>query len=178
MSASSFAPSLAAVLKHEGGYVLNSHDPGGATCKGVTQFVYDDFRVNNGLPPQSVRNIEDDEVETLYRLRYWNPCRCDDLPKGVDYAVFDFAVNSGTNRAARMLQRACHVLEDGQIGPVTIAAARSFGLDNISGAGGLIDQICDLRICFLQQLQTFKFFGRGWTKRVAEVRDRAKEMAA
>lgn len=166
-----FAPSLAAVLIHEGGFVVNPHDPGGATCKGVTQTVYDDWRLNRRLVIRSVRYIEDVEVEELYRTRYWNPVHGDDLPAGVDYATFDFAVNSGTNRAARMLQRALHIAEDGQIGPVTIGAARAIP------AGELVDTLCDLRICFLQQLAAFKFFGRGWTRRVAEVRERGKEMA-
>jgi lysozyme family protein len=166
-----FAPSLAAVLIHEGGFVVNPHDPGGATCKGVTQAVYDDWRVTNGFPPRTVRDIEDSEVEELYRKRYWNPVHGDDLPAGVDYATFDFAVNSGTNRAARMLQRALRIAEDGQIGPVTIGAARAIP------ASELVDTLCDLRICFLQQLAAFKFFGRGWTRRVAEVRERGKEMA-
>jgi lysozyme family protein len=167
-----FGPSLAAVLTHEGGFVVNRHDPGGATCNGVTQAVYDDYRVNKGENIRSVRDIDQAEVEELYRKRYWNACRCDDLPAGVDYAVFDFAVNSGTNRAARMLQRALRIAEDGQIGPVTIGAARAMP------ARELVESICDLRICFLQQLVSFKFFGRGWTRRVAEVRETAKGMAA
>jgi lysozyme family protein len=167
-----FPAALAAVLVHEGGFVVNPHDPGGATCKGVTQAVYDDYRVSKGQPIRTVRDIEQSEVEDLYLARYWNAVRCDELPTGVDYAVFDFAVNSGTNRAARMLQRALRVAEDGQIGPMTLAAVRSVP------AGELVDTVCDLRICFLQQLSTFKFFGRGWSRRVAEVRERGKEMAA
>lgn len=167
----SFPAALAAVLRHEGGFVVNPHDPGGATCKGVTQTVYDDYRITHGKPTRTVRDIEQSEVEDLYLARYWNAVRCDDLPVGVDYAVFDFAVNSGTNRASRMLQRAVGAAEDGQIGPMTLAAVRSLP------AGELVDTLCDLRICFLRQLNTFKFFGKGWTRRVAEVRERAKEMA-
>ena len=171
MSKANFASSLAAVLIHEGGFVVNKNDPGGATCKGVTQAVYDDYRIKSGKTIRTVREIEQSEVEELYRKRYWNAIRGDELPAGVDYAVFDFAVNSGANRAARMLQRALKVTEDGQIGPMTIAAAKSHPADE------LVDLICDLRICFLQNLSTFKFFGRGWSRRVAEVRERGKAMA-
>lgn len=171
MSAANFNAALAAVLIHEGGFVLNPHDPGGATCKGVTQAVYDDWRGQRGETKHSVRDIAQCEVEAIYRKRYWDAIRGDDLPSGVDYCVFDFAVNSGTNRAARMLQRAVGAIEDGQIGPVTVRAAGK------QPAKALIDRICDLRQSFLQGLSTFKFFGKGWTRRVAEVRERAKGMA-
>lgn len=166
-----FAPSLAAVLIHEGGFVLSQHDPGGATCKGVTQQVYDDWRVSHGEPKRTVRDIDQAEVEALYRANYWDRIRGDDLPKGVDYCVFDFAVNSGVNRAARFLQRAAMVAEDGVIGPATLATV------NKAYPTGLVDLICDLRLCFLKSLKTWQFFGRGWGKRVEEVRARAKDMA-
>jgi lysozyme family protein len=172
MSAENFAPSLAAVLIHEGGFVVNAHDPGGATCKGVTQTIYDDFRMGQGLTHRSVRDIDPDEVEAIYRKRYWNAIRGDDLPTGVDYAVFDFAVNSGTNRASRMLQRVAGVIEDGQLGPLSLSAVKAIPPHR------LIDALCDSRLAFLQQLNTFKFFGKGWTRRVAEVRERAKDMAS
>lgn len=165
-----FAPSLAAVLIHEGGYVLNSHDPGGATCKGVTQKVYDDWRSERGETKISVRNISQCEVEAIYRHLYWDPIRGDDLPSGVDYCVFDFAVNSGTNRAARFLQRVVGATEDGKIGPNTIEKAKS------QAAGPLIEALCDLRLSFMKSLKTWQFFGRGWGKRVEEVRARAGGM--
>lgn len=165
-----FGPALAAVLIHEGGYVNHPRDPGGATNKGVTQRVYDDFRVNNGVFPRSVKHIQQAEVETIYRKQYWDACRCDDLPAGVDYCVFDFAVNSGTNRAARYLQRAVGVLEDGKIGPITIAAAKA------KCASDTINGICDSRMAFLKQLGTFPVFGKGWSRRVSDVRDHCKVM--
>ena len=166
-----FAAALAAVLKHEGGFVHNPRDPGGATNQGVTQAVYDDWRDDHGLEKRSVRMIEEAEVENIYLNRYWRPIRGDDLPTGVDYCLFDFAVNSGTNRAARFLQRSVGAAEDGQIGPQTLAKVHAVQ------PAKLIDSVCDLRLAFLQQLKTFKFFGKGWTRRVAEVRERAREMA-
>ena len=172
MSASNFAPSLAAMLVHEGGFVCNPNDPGGATNQGVTQAVYDDWRSSKGLPQRSVRVIGAAEVETIYRDLYWNRIRGDDLPSGVDYAVFDFAFNSGVGRAARFLQQAVGAVPDGQIGPATLA------LVEIKQADQLIDALCDMRLNFLQALKTFQYFGRGWTRRVAEVRAKAKDMAA
>jgi lysozyme family protein len=167
-----FAPSLAQVLLSEGGYSNDPQDPGGATMRGVTQAVYDDWRIEQGMPKRQVINIASDEIEDIYRDNYWSPCRCDDLPAGVDYAVFDFAVNSGVNRACRYLQRACSVSEDGVIGPMTLRAVSTLS------AVALIDQLCDLRIGYLQGLPTFARFGRGWTARVSDVDAKAREMAA
>lgn len=165
-----FAASLAAVLVHEGGYVNHPKDPGGATNKGVTQRVYDDWRQKNGLPFRSVKELEQSELEDIYRRQYWDAVRGDDLPAGVDYCVFDFAVNSGANRAARYLQEAVRVAADGQIGPVTLAAVAA------ADPSKLVEAISDARLGFLQRLTTFDTFGKGWTRRVEAVRAKARAM--
>lgn len=165
-----FVSALAAVLVHEGGYVNHPRDPGGATNKGVTQRVYDDWRVNRGLPPRSVKFLQQAELEAIYKRQYWDAVKGDDLPTGVDYCVFDLAVNSGVNRAARFLQRSAGVLEDGKIGPVTLAAVKALS------PSLLVDMICDERMCFLKSLGTFDTFGKGWTRRVSDVRDHAKAL--
>ena len=166
-----FDPSLRRVLQHEGGYVNDPRDPGGATNKGVTQAVYDDWRASTGKPKQSVRSITADEIGAIYRKLYWDKVRGDDLPAGVDYAVFDFAVNSGVNRAARFLQRVVGAAEDGAIGPKTIAAAKAVP------AARIIDSISAERLHFLRGLGTFATFGNGWTRRVVEAQQAAKAMA-
>lgn len=165
-----FVTSLLLVLKHEGGFVNHPKDPGGATNKGVTQKVYDIWRINEGLKTQSVKLIRQDEIGSIYRQDYWNACKCDTLPVGVDYCVFDFAVNSGVSRAKKFLQRALNVQADGLIGPMTLNAAKAFP------AKDLIDKICNSRLEFLRGLNTFPTFGKGWTRRVEEVRVGAKAM--
>lgn len=167
-----FAPSLALVLQHEGGFVNDPQDPGGATNRGITQVVYDAWRLGEGLGRRSVRNINDYEVGAIYRRNYWNACRCDDLPSGLDYCIFDFAVNSGVNRASRYLQRALGAVEDGQIGPETAARASAQSVEYT------INVVCDARLAFLRQLATFPRFGGGWTVRVGDVRAKGKAMAA
>jgi lysozyme family protein len=94
----------------------------------------------------------------------------DELPAGVDYAVMDFAVNSGTSRAAKTLQRAAGVQDDGAIGDQTMKAVNS--ADPIT----LIDTVCDQRLAFLQALPTFATFGRGWTARVQRVKAASEQM--
>lgn len=165
-----FDDALKEVLKHEGGYVNHPKDPGGATNKGITQKTYDAWRKKQKLPTRSVREIERDEVEEIYRHQYWDKVRGDDLPSGVDYAVFDFAVNSGPARAAKCLQGILGVEVDGKIGPQTLAAAD--GADDIY----VIESLCDRRMMFLQDLSSWPTFGKGWTRRVNEVRALAKTM--
>lgn len=167
-----FDASLAHVLKHEGGFVNHPRDPGGATNRGVTQAVYDLWRADHGLPIQSVEHVTPAEVMAIYKKRYWDALKCDQLPAGLDYCLFDFGVNSGVGRAARFLQDALGVLADGKIGPVTIAAAKAYP------ALALVDRICDMRLAFLKKLRTYRTFGKGWSRRVADVRVKAKGMIA
>lgn len=173
----SFDAALAAVLIHEGGFVHHKLDPGGATNRGVTQAVYDDWRRRQGLVPRSVKSITDIELAAIYKRDYWDKVRGDDMPAGLDYCLFDFAVNSGAARAARYLQSALGVAADGQIGAVTLSAIKALDRDAICGRAGLIDQVCDARLAFLKRLPIFDTFGKGWSARVSDVRAKAKAMA-
>jgi len=172
-----FDQALAAVLRHEGGYVNHPRDPGGATNRGVTQAVYDDWRKRQGMDPRSVKSITDVELAAIYKRDYWDKVRGDEMPAGLDYCLFDFAVNSGASRAARYLQSALGVAADGQIGPATLAAVKALDRDVIGGKAGLIDQVCDARLAFLKRLPIFDTFGKGWTRRVEDVRIKSKAMA-
>lgn len=149
------------VLVHEGGFVNHPEDPGGATNFGVTQATYDAWRDRQGLRRRSVQQIGEAEVEAIYRLQYWDVVRGDDLPSGLDYAVYDFAVNSGPRRAVQFLQRIVGVKEDGWIGEMTLAAIKAFG-DPVD----LIERLCADRMAFLRRLRHWPTFGRGWTRRV------------
>ncbi|WP_366664667.1 terminase family protein [Mesorhizobium sp.] len=108
----------------------------------------------------------------LYRRFYWDAVLGAELPDGIDYAVFDFAVNSGPGRAAKYLQAVLGVAEDSRVGPATLAAARA------KPAGVVIDTLCDARLAFLQRLPTWPTFGKGWRARVASVRAEALLISA
>ena len=164
-----FQRALALVLKHEGGWSDHPSDPGGATMKGVTLATYRAYINKNGTK-DDLRNITQAQLEKVYREQYWNKVRGDDLPSGVDYAVFDFAVNSGPARAAKYLQAVVGVAQDGVIGPQTLAAVKA------ASASAVIDKLCDKRLAFLQGLKTWSTFGKGWGRRVADVRSAAKSM--
>ena len=180
MAFTNFARSLEAVLKHEGGYVNHPKDPGGATNRGVTQAVYDAFRDKQRVPRRSVKDISNVEVAEIYATQYWRVIRGDELPIGLDYALFDAAVNSGPQQAVKWLQRALNAAGakpaldvDGWCGAKTIAAIAN----SPRGVTKLINDLCDRRMVFLKALKTWPTFGKGWTRRVDEVRTVAVRMA-
>lgn len=165
MSADRYSDALARVLVHEGGYVNDPRDPGGATNRGVTQRTYDGYRKRKALPARPVRQITSDEVGEIYRRSYWNAVRGDELPEGVDYVLFDGAVNSGPLQSIKWLQRALGVKVDGLMSEATVAAAEAF-----PDHDALIAAILDRRMAFLRALKPWRAFGKGWTRRVDEVR--------
>jgi lysozyme family protein len=125
MPSPAFTASLPFILRWEGGYVDHPADPGGATNKGVTQRVYDDWRTRQGLPARAVRQLEDAEMHAIYEAGYWLPPRCDLLQRQLDLVHFDTAVNMGVGRAVRMLQGALGCDVDGDFGPATRMAAEA-----------------------------------------------------
>jgi lysozyme family protein len=159
---------LAVTLEFEGGFVNHPKDPGGATNRGVTQAVYDTWRVANGKTRQSVKFIASAEVEKIYSSRYWNAVQGDALPIGVDLTVFDYGVNSGPSRAVKDVQRVVGAKVDGKIGSETTSLARDKILPR-----ALIKALCAKRLSFVQSLKIWSTFGRGWARRIAAVEAKA-----
>lgn len=167
-----FDECLPLVLVHEGGYVNHPKDPGGATNKGITQRTYDAWCNRQGYPHATVKNITDAEVAAIYKAQYWDKVCADALPTGVDYTVFDFAVNSGPARAAKFLQRSVGAGQDGIVGAQTLSAVQD------ADANRVIVQVCSERLAWLKRLKHWPTFGRGWTRRVDEVQAASLAMAA
>jgi len=165
-----FFKSLEMVLHHEGGFVDHPEDPGGATNKGITHKTYADFL---GRPLEDVselKNIPEEHVQQIYKNGYWDKVKGDELPGGVDFCIFDWAVNSGPGRAAKALQKAAMVTQDGAIGPMTLAAVSEYTSTE------LIESVTKSRIEFYKSLNTFDTFGKGWLRRAKETRDFALEL--
>lgn len=162
---------LPRILSHEGGFVDHPDDPGGATNRGVTIGTLRKLGIDKDGDGDSdvadLRKLTEADAATVFKRFYADPVQADLLPVGVDYAVVDFAVNSGPSRAAQHLQRALGVEADGHIGPKTVAAAAK------SDPAALINAICDSRLRFMQGLKTWRTFGKGWTRRVEQVRREA-----
>ena len=171
MTASNYDHALALVLVHEGGYVNHPSDPGGPTNLGVTLATLRAYRGRH-VDVADVKSLTKAEAGLIYRRNYWAAVKGDQIPPGVDYAVFDLAVNSGPVIAAKFLQRCLHVTDDGVIGDLTLKAAYQVR------PADLINALCDRRMAYLRSLGTWVTFGKGWTVRVAGVRKDALAMAA
>lgn len=154
---------LRRILIHEGGYTNDAADPGGPTNFGITIHDFQMYLNPKGTAAD-VKNLTVDQAKVIYKKHYADPLRYDDLPAGLDYCVLDYGVNSGISRSAKVLQRFVNTTPDGIIGPNTLAAV------NRADPSTLINDMCNERLAFLQRLRTWSVFGRGWGRRVREVR--------
>jgi lysozyme family protein len=167
------------VIAHEGGFTNDERDPGnklldgrkGSTMLGCTQANWEKY-IGHEVTQEDMKALKKEDVKPLYKRDYWDAVRGDDLPAGVDYAVFDFAINAGPAAARKMIQKALGVTADGSIGPATLKA--------IQEADGkeLLDKFSHSKEAFYKSLPTFQTYGKGWLKRVADVQTSASTMLA
>ena len=169
-----FPEALAHTLRFEGGWANHPNDPGGATMKGVTHKTYARY-LGRDVSHDELRAIPDEHLADIYRRHYWDACRCDELPAGLDLAVFDTAVNTGPAQAVRLLQRIIGVSADGAIGPKTIAAINDYVVTH--GLHTLIEAYTEARQGFYRLLPTYVHFGEGWRKRADHLADVAKSLS-
>lgn len=166
----------------EGGYVNNKKDPGGATDRGITQRTYDAWNKTKGVPLQSVRGITKTEANQIIIENYFKPVKFNELPDGLDYAMADYAVNSGPARAIKELQRIVGVSADGIIGNQTMQAIKQ-KTNSPAMLRKVIETLCKKRMEFLKVVKhpttgarLWDTFGTGWFRRVmgehAGVQDR------
>lgn len=156
---------------HEGGYVNNPKDPGGATKYGITHRTLAAHRGVASVTPAQVKALSKEEAETIYRRSYWSQSGGDLLPAGIDFMAFDYGVNSGPAQAVKSLQRVVGAGVDGSVGGETVAAVKAY-------KGDLISAYAAERLRFMRSLKTWPTFGRGWEKRVRTVEEQARQMWA
>jgi len=159
------------MLKSEGGFVNHPSDPGGMTNLGVTKATWENW-VGRESDEAEMRGLTPEKVEPLYKKKYFDAVRGDELPMGLDYLMFDFAVNAGAGRAIKTLQTAVGVTPDGGFGPMTMAAVQA--TDPVD----LIERFSQAKEDFYRSLTTFATFGKGWLNRVADVKVKASAMLA
>ena len=146
------------LLKHEGGFSDHPADPGGKTRFGITEAVAREVGYRGDM-----RELPIDLAKRIYKERYWDAVRADELPEAVRYVVFDAAVNSGPRQAIRWLQRAAGAKDDGIIGPQTLAAVRAADPEQ------LVRRMLAQRLRFMTGLPNWPAFGRGWARRIADL---------
>jgi len=172
-----FAKVLANTLHHEGGWSDHPKDPGGATMKGVTMKTYSDHLGRPAMKDE-LRCIPDNHLEAIYRKGYWDKVRGDELAEispGLAACVFDFAVNSGPGRAAKALQSLCGAVTDGAIGPNSLKQVKAWV--DMLGPQKAVDAYQAYRQHYLESLDTFATFGKGWTRRIEEMTAFGKDHA-
>lgn len=154
MAASNREASIKKTLTYEGGYTNHPSDPGGATNYGIT--IHDVRKyVKSDATPADVKALSLTQAIEIYRHKYWGLMECDERPAGVDFVEFDFGVNSGTARALKWRAEM-----DQKLSPVAY-----------------VKRFCAKRQSFLEGLKTFSVFGKGWSRRVADVEATGVAMA-
>lgn len=118
-----FEQAVAKVLAHEGGYVNDPTDSGGETNYGITIKV----ARANGFSGH-MKDLPVHVAKDIYKNKYWDKVRAEELPESIRYIVFDTAINAGNSRAVKILQECADVSIDGVIGTQTILGAASVGL--------------------------------------------------
>lgn len=166
-----FDACLKKVLAHEGGFVNHPKDPGGMTMLGVTKRVWEEW-VGHEVDEKEMRSLTPEKIAPMYRKKYWDAVQGDDLPAGVDYVLFDMAVNAGPGRATKLLQSAIGTAPDGKIGPKTMAAIKQMD------AADIVARFTAEREEFYKSLPTFATFGKGWLRRTDEAKDAALTMVS
>ena len=141
------------------------------TNLGCTKRVWEEW-VGHPVDEKAMRALTPEDVAPLYKKKYWDAVRGDELPDGVDYIVFDTAINSGPGRAIKFLQGCVGADADGALGPKTMAAVKA------TDPKKLVEDYAKRRLSFLSALPTWDTFGRGWSRRVAEVQNTANTMTA
>lgn len=173
MSKNNFDASLKVVLIHEGGFVNHPRDPGGATNLGVTKATWGAWK-GKKVSIDDMKKLTQKDVTPLYKKNYWDKVKGDQLPSGLDLVVFDFGVNAGPSRAVRYLQLVVGAKDDGIIGPNTLKAVDAY-IKRTSVKQAVLDYSA-MREKYYKSLKTFSTFGRGWLRRVEEVKNTAIKM--
>jgi len=167
------------MLASEGGFTDDERDNGnklpdgrkGSTMLGVTQFNWENH-IGHQVTHEQMRKLTPADVEPLYKKKYWDAVRADELPSGIDYLVFDMGVNAGPGRAIKLLQSAVGVPADGGLGPISMKAV--LAADPVE----LIDSFSAEKEAFYRSLKDFQVYGTGWLNRVAAVKVKANSMLA
>lgn len=149
---SAFTLAIDRLLGNEGGYVNDPNDPGGESNWGISKRSY---------PSIDIADLDRDQAIAIYKRDFWDKIDGDSLPPGVGFQALDFAVNSGIETGLRALQRAAGVADDGNIGPVTLAALTA------ANPSDLVMRLLAERLYFMTGLSGWMNFGKGWARRIA-----------
>jgi len=175
-------------MHHEGGYVDDPNDAGGETYKGVARtrnpdwsgWALVDARKGDSNFPKCLDNDDavQDAVMALYKRKYWDCYRADELSQDVAEELFDTGVNMGTGRASRFFQGALNALNrngktyadiavDGAVGSGTISAYKSLPSKDNALLLKILNVMQGARyIDIMDRNKSQEAYARGWFNRV------------
>lgn len=159
-----FDQAFTQLIRVEAGFTDDPRDNGNWTGgkRGVGQLKGTKYGIAaNTYPHLDIRNLTLGDAKGIYFRDFWSKLKLDSLPDCVRFDLFDAAVNSGTQRAAKFLQRAAGVTDDGIIGPASIKAANAMNPEQLDS------RLSGFRLLFICDQPVFPDFGRGWTRRIA-----------
>jgi peptidoglycan L-alanyl-D-glutamate endopeptidase CwlK len=176
VAADNFARLQPIIEEWEGGFSDHPADPGGATNMGITQETLQQWRQQD-VTKDDVRALQREEARQIYRARYWEPLRCDEMPIALALMTYNAGVNAGIGRGARWLQEALNKQDegldvDGAVGPLTLSACARV---NVTRA---VYDFAETQEAFYRGLSTFPTFGKGWLNRLTDVRSKALAMGS
>lgn len=150
---SRFNEAFEIVIGHEGGYTANPRDRGNWTDGAFGQRGGKLLGTKYGVsamsyPHLDIKNLTIEQARAIYKQNYWDKAGCDNLPDALALCVFDTAVNSGVSRALRLLTEA-----------------------------KTPDSYLDARLRFMRSLDSWPTFGKGWQRRVDQLRQQAAQWA-
>jgi lysozyme family protein len=174
---SNYEASLKNILKSEGGFQDDHKDSGnklpdgrqGCTNLGVTQAAWEAY-LGHKVSTADMKALTPDKVAPFYKHKYWDLVHGDDLPSGIDYLAFDFAINAGAGRAIKTLQTVVGVTADGAVGPKTLQAVKA------TNSKELINKYTAAKEVFYRGLPSFSIYGKGWLARTNAVDATAKTL--
>jgi lysozyme family protein len=152
-----FRKCIKIVLRNEGGSQLTNHpaDPGGLTRYGICKRYY---------PNEDIENLTEERAIEIFYNDYWVPMNLEGIfNKNLVLQIFDFGVNAGTRRSAKMLQRLVGAWRDGIIGPKTRFLVNTYKGDLLSD---FKQARVDYYVSLVDKNPAMRYFIRGWLNRV------------
>lgn len=170
-----FGKAINVILQHEGGWVNNVNDPGGATNYGISlRFLKEhnlDLDGDGDIDADDIRGLSVAKATVLYYDWFWMPGRFELVKDQIlGTKLFDMGVNMGNTQAWRLAQRAankygCNLDVDGLVGPRTMQAINSLDPDHFTHT------VCDTQKEFYDAIivknPKLEEFRKGWYRRAS-----------
>ena len=159
------------VLSHEGGFVNNRHDHGGATNMGITLATWKkvgyDIDHDGDIDVDDLKKLGVKDFERVFKRNFWDRWHADSI---VNQSVADILVDwlwASGRYGISLPQTILHVQSDGIVGDKTVHAVNS------ANQHRLFDDIKARRILFTHRIvqsdPSQRIFLNGWLKRINDL---------